>query len=132
MKNEEHVRNIKESLSIIEECIEKGLLERQRNIGFNTSAASVDMLELLLHKKSLIDPGFLVKHEWLNSKNKIEEKFPFEFEKKDEILGLMSKIESKRSLLCYGKQQKIELIQEVIDNFNKLRKKFNEVGLDEF
>ena len=56
MKNEEHVRNIKESLSIIEECIEKGLLERQRNIGFNTSAASVDMLELLLHKKSLIDP----------------------------------------------------------------------------
>ena len=44
----------------------------------------------------------------------------------------MSKIESKRSLLCYGKQQKIELIQEVIDNFNKLRKKFNEVGLDEF
>ena len=39
MRNEEHLRNIKESLDIIEESIKKGLLERQRNIGFNTSAA---------------------------------------------------------------------------------------------
>ena len=132
MKNEEHLRNIKESINVIEESIEKGLLERQRNIGFNVSAASADILELFLHKKNLIDIGFSVKHEWLNSNKKIKEKFPFEFEKKDEILSLMSKIENKRNILCYGKQQKIEVIQEVIDNFNKLREKFSEIGLNEF
>ena len=132
MKNEEHLRNIRESLAIIEESIEKGLLERQRNIGFNVSAASADMLELLLHKKNLVNIGFSVKHEWLNSSKKVKEKFSFEFEKKVEILDLMSKIESKRNILCYGKQQKIEVIQEVINNFNKLRIKFNEVGLNEF
>lgn len=132
MKNEEHLRNIKESLDIIEDSIKKGLLERQRNIGFNTSAASVDMLEFFLHKKNLISHGFLIKHDWLNSKNKMEEKFPFEFEKKEEIFNLISKIESKRNILCYGKQQKIEVIQEIIDNFNKLKEKFREVGLDEF
>lgn len=131
MKIESHLKNLKESLEVIEESIEKGLVERQRNIGFNTSAASIDMLEILLHKKSLIDPGFIIKHEWLKSKNKMKEKFPFDFPKKKGIFGLISKIEEKRDSLCYGKPQKVEIIQEVINNFNKLKEKFREVGLDE-
>lgn len=87
MKLEFHYRNLNESLKLIDECIEKGLLERQRTIGFNTSAAATDMLEILLHKESLIDSGATIKHEWLKSKNKIKEKFPFEFKRKDEILS---------------------------------------------
>ena len=131
MKPETHLKNLKESIEVIEESIGKGLLERQRNIGFNTSAASADMLEILLHKKSLIDPGSTIKHEWLKSKNKIQDKLPFDFPNKKEILELVFKIEEKRDTLCYGKPQKTEIIQEVINNFNKLRKLFKEGGLDE-
>lgn len=131
MNIDAHWRNLKESLEAIEESIEKGLAERQRNIGFNTSAASADMLEILLHQNDLIDPGFMVKHDWFNSKRKLEEKFPFDFRNKKEILGLVFKIEEKRNLLCYGKPQKIELIEEVLNNFNQLKNKFREAGLNE-
>ena len=131
MKIEDHLKNLRESLQLIEESIEKGLLERQRNIGFNTSDACSDMLEILLHKKSLIDPGFIIKHEWLKSKNKIKEKFPFDFPKKIEILDLIYKIEQKRDILCYGKPQKLEIIKELIENFNKLKEKFRWAGLNE-
>ncbi len=95
MKIEDHKARLKESILLLEESIEKGLLERQRTIGFNTSAASADMLEMLLHKKHLIDPGFIIKHEWLKSKNALEKKFPFTFPKKKEILDLIFKIEDK-------------------------------------
>ncbi len=131
MREDIHLKNLKESLDLIEESIEKGLIERQRTIGFNTSAACADMLEILLHKKHLIDPGFNIKHEWLKSQNKIKEKFLFDFPRKKEILDLIFKIEEKRNPLCYGKPQKIETIQEVLDNFNKLKNIFREEGLNE-
>lgn len=131
MKIESHLRNLKESLKLIEESIEKGLIERQRTIGFNASVASADMLEILLHKKSLIDPGFILKHQWLKSKNQINEKLAFDFDNKDKILNLIFKIEEKRNNLCYGKPQKIEIIQEVLENFNKLKKLFIGAGLNE-
>ena len=132
MKIEDHMKNFRESTELIEQSIEKGLAERQRTIGFNASAAATDMLEIFLHKNNLIDPGFIIKHEWFNSKNKIAEKFPFDFAAKEEIFALIVKIEEKRNTLCYGKPQKIEVIQEVVDNFNRLRTKFKEAGLNEF
>ena len=131
MKINDHLRNLGESIEVIEQSIEKGLVERQRNIGFNVSAASSDMLEIFLHKKSLIDPGFIIKHEWFKSKKKLDEKFSFDFPNKDIIFGLISKIEERRNILCYGKPQKIEIIREVITNFNKLKDIFKEAGLDE-
>ncbi len=79
MKDEVHIRHIKESLEVIEECIEKGALHRQRTLAFNISAATADLLELFLHRRSLIDPGFVIKHEWLKSKNRVGEKLPFDF-----------------------------------------------------
>lgn len=132
MKIEDHLRNLKESLAVIEESIKIGLIERQRNIGFNASASATDMIEIFLHKNSLIDMGFIVKHEWFNSKNKLEEKFPFDFSKKREIFSLILKIEEKRNTLCYGKPQKIEILHEVIENLNKLKELFKGVGLNEF
>lgn len=131
MKVESHLENLKESLAVIEESIIRGLVERQRTLGFHISAASIDLLEILLHKHDLIDPGFIIKHEWFKSKNTIKEKFPFDFSKKQEILDLIYKIEEKRNTLCYGKPQKIETIQEVLENFNNLKKSFREVGINE-
>ena len=49
---------------------------------------------------------------------------------KKEILDLIFKIEEKRNILCYGKPQEVEVIQEILNNFNKLRKIFREVGID--
>lgn len=131
MNTNDHYRQLRESLAVIEESIEKGLLERQRNIGFNTSAACADMLEILLHKLNLIDPGFVIKHEWFNSKNKLIEKFPVDFPRKSEIFTLIPKIEEKRNQLCYGKPQKIEVIQDVLSTFNQLKQIFREVGVNE-
>jgi len=132
MKVEDHYKNLKESIEVIDECIEKGILERQRTIGFNASAAGVDLLEIFLHKHSLIDPGFVIKHEWFNSKRKLEEKFPFNFSRKEEIFSLICKIEEKRNMLCYGKPQKRELIEEVVEHFNTLKSIFKEEGINEF
>ncbi len=131
MKQEVHIRNIKESIAVLQECIEKGLEERQRTIGFITSAAAVDLFEMLLHKRSLLDQGALVKHQWFRSKNKLEEKIPFDFPEKKELLALILKIEEKRDILCYGKPQKAEVMIEVIETFNVLKRKCKEAGLDE-
>ena|SRR3989338_1388691 len=131
MNIETHLRNLKESLEVIRESIERGLVERQRTLGFSTSAAAADMLEAFLHSKNLIDPGFVIKHEWLKSKNKIKEKLPFEFPHKDELLELIARIEEKRNLLCYGKPQKEETLQKLLSDFNALKEKFREAGLNE-
>jgi len=128
---ESHLRNFKESVDVINESIEKGIVERQRNIGFNTSAACADLFEMILHKRNLIDAGFIVKHEWFNSKRKIEEKLNFDIPNKDKILKIISFIEKKRNLLCYGKPKKEETIEEVIKKFNDLKKIFRESGLNE-
>ncbi|MBI2139812.1 hypothetical protein HYU14_02720 [Candidatus Woesearchaeota archaeon] len=131
MNAEGHRKRLKESLDAISDAIEQGIDEKQRTIGFNASAACADMLEILLHKLNLIDPGFTVKHEWLKSKNKILEKFPFSFPGKEEIFSLIMLVEEKRDILCYGKPQKAEALKEVIENFNAVKKKFSEAGLDE-
>ena len=131
MKLEEHKQKLRESLDVIDDSVEKGVLTRQRNIGFNLSAAAVDLLEMMLHKHNLIDPGFVVKHEWFNSDRKLSEKFDFDFPKKKEIFGLMHAIESKRNMLCYGKTQKLEVIQEALHDFQVLRNLFKELGINE-
>lgn len=130
MNIESHKRNLKESLDVLEECIEKGLTERQRTIGFTTSAACVDMLELFLHHQGLIDTGLIIKHEWLKSKNQLHEKLPFDFQNKAEILRHIRAIEEKRNVLCYGKPQTIEMIREVLEHFNTVKKLLMEAGLN--
>jgi len=129
MNIERHYEKLLESLEILDESISKNIMKRQRTIGFNCSAAAVDMLEIFLHRESLIDPGFVVKHEWFNSKRKIDEKFPFDFEGKERIFDLMQKIEDKRNALCYGTPKEEKVIKEVIMDFNKLKKEFLTKGV---
>ncbi len=131
MKIEDHIVRLKESFDVLEENIKRGIIERQQVIGFSTSSASAEMLEIFLHKKNLIDPGFIIKHEWLKSKNRTEEKFPFDFPNKNKIFELICKIEEKRNVLCYGKPQKEEVIRDVINNFNELKRIFKEEGVNE-
>lgn len=127
MKNEDHLRQLKESIQEIEKAITEGISDKQRTIGFNTSAGAVDMLEIILHKHNLLDVSATVKHEWFNSEKKIAEKFARKFPKKDDIIPLIKKIESVRNRFCYGKKQPLNSIQETVDGFNTLKSIFVEV-----
>ena len=108
MKIDSHLENLKESIREVEEAVTKGLSTKQRTLGFHTSAAAIDILEIILHKNNLIDPGFVIKHEWFNSERKIEEKFPFDFQYKKEIMNLIKNIENIRNNLCLEKDRKIK------------------------
>ena len=129
MKIEDPLRNINESLEVIEESIQKGIEKRQRNIGFNASVASVEMLEVFLHKNSLINPGAAIKHDWFSSIRKANEKLKFEFPEKEKIIKILVEIESKRNLLCYGRKQPIELIESALNSFNQIKSLFEGLGL---
>ncbi len=129
MKIEDHIRNIKESLEVIKESVQKGLQERQRNIGFNTSVAAIEMLEVFLHKNNLLNPGSLLKHEWFSSVRRVDERIGLDFPDKEKIMDLLVDIESKRNILCYGKPQPIEMIESVLESFNKVKLFFEVRGL---
>lgn len=120
---------IKESLEAIKESIQAGVEKRQRTIGFHCSAAAIDILELFLHQKNLIDPGTIFKHDFFSSVRKANEKLEVEFQNKNEMIALLVEIESKRNLLCYGKPQTRDHIEEYISFFNKFRKIFDDMGV---
>ncbi len=123
---------MEESIAVINECIEKGLIvERQRTIGFHCSAAAVDILEILLHKYRLISPGAQLKHDWFASENKIMEKLEFDFPHKSDILPLIMAVEKSRNLLCYGKPQPEKEIEKIIVDFKKLVRIAKEEGVVE-
>ncbi|MFH0876245.1 MAG: hypothetical protein V1859_09985 [archaeon] len=131
MKIESHLENLKESIAEIDEAIKKGITSKQRTIGFHSSAAVVDMMEIYLHKKNFITYDHLIKHEWFLSKKKLSEKIPYDFENKEEILNLIRSIEEKRNTLCYGRRQPEEILEKIILDFNKLKKLFISLGLNE-
>ena len=129
MKIEDHFRNINESIEVIEESIQKGLHERQRNISFNASVAAVEMLEVFLHRQNLINPGTVIKHDWFSSVKKARDRLKFDFPEKEEIMRLINSIEEKRNILCYGRPQPIKTITSILDSFNKLRSLFRKFGM---
>ncbi|MBI2135570.1 hypothetical protein HYU06_00690 [Candidatus Woesearchaeota archaeon] len=130
MNIDNHLERLKESIEAFDEAIIKDIVKKQRNIGFNASAAAADMFEIFLHKNNLIDPGFVVKHEWFKSKNKVKDKFPYEFEKKEEILDLMHRVEERRDSLCYGKPQSEKVVEDFILKFQELKKLFKSIGVE--
>lgn len=130
MKEELHKKNLEESLAVIDDCIEKGMIsERQRTIGFHCSAAAVDILEIILHKHRLISPGAQLKHDWFASENKIKEKLSFDFPHKKDIILLIMAVEKSRNMLCYGKPQPEKEIERIIIDFKKLVKIAEDEGV---
>src|SRR3989338_4399285 len=118
MKIEDHKKSIRESLEVIKESINKGLAERQRTIGFHCYTALANILEIYLHTKNLINPGATIKHDFFSSERKALEKLPQQFENKENILKMLVEIEKKRNIICYGKEQGEEYIEEYLKLFN--------------
>lgn len=123
-----HLENLKESIAEIQEAVKQGLLGKQRSIGFHASAGAIDMLEIILHERNLIDPGFIIKHEWFNSRKRVVEKFQFDFPRKSEMLDILIAIEGVRNKMCYGKRQGQEDLVRLVENFNRLKDLFKEVS----
>ena len=131
MKPEKHIEIIKESLEVIRDSMRKGLVSRQTTIGFHTSHAAAQLLELFLHSKNLFSLSAKLNHKWFKSIKKIEDKLSFNFPRKDEIIRLIYVIEKRRDDLCYGKRVNEKIIKEQIEMFYKLKRIFEEEGLDE-
>jgi hypothetical protein len=129
MKIEDHLRNINESIEEINYAVQKGIENKQRTIGFNCSVASVEMLEVYLHKLELINPRTIMKHEWFSSIRRANESLNFDFPNKEKIMNLLSKIEEKRNILCYRKKQPVSVIESVLNFFNEIKSLFEKCGL---
>ena len=130
MNVESHRRTIKESLEVIKESIGKGVMNRQRTIGFHCSASIVDILEIYLHSKNLIGPGTKINHDFFSSERKALEKLPQDFENKKKIISLLVEIEKRRNMLCYGKEQSKGYVEEYLELFNKVRRVFDSMGVE--
>ena len=129
MHIESHKRAYEESMRSIRCSIQEGPDKNQRSIGFNCSAAAVDLLEIYLHQEGLLGLGATIKHDWFTSIRRAEEKVKLEFPKKKQVLGLIVKLEEKRNLLVYGKQQSRPFIEEYIELFNNIQETFEELGI---
>ena len=121
MKVEEHVKALEEHERKLRECIEQGLLENQRNIGYNASQASIELFSIYMHRLNLISLGEMFDHRIFKKDSKIDERVPQEFPERDEILKLMGAIERKRNVLCYGKRKPETEIKYVIKALNRLK-----------
>ena len=93
------------------------------------SVASVEMLEVFLHKLGILNPGAMIKRDWFSSVRKANEKISFEFPNKEKIILLLNEIEAKRNILCYGKIQPVDIIESILNSFNKIKSLFEEQGL---
>ena len=126
MKLEEHEKAYREHLKNIERFIEEGIIENQRNIGFNVSQGSVELFAMYLHKLNLLQgSGDQFDHRVFKSENLIKNKVPIIFSSRKEILKLMKELENERVALCYGNRKSKERIEKSIEYFNELRKIIN-------
>ncbi len=131
MKPYSHLQRLKESLTKIEESVRGDPVLSQMTIGFHTSAAAANLLELYLHTHHLVDDAFRFQHNWMKSKNIMNDKLPFQFRRKDEIVSLLFFIEKNRGPLCYGAPQPEEQVMVQIQAFNKLKRILKELGIDD-
>ncbi len=123
-----HKDRIKEHTEELQDVVNIGIYSRPATIGFHTTACSIDLLEMYLHKKKLIDIGKVVKHDWFKRPIKeqkilplIERKLPVNFDDKEYIYELIYSLEENRDILIYGKPTK-DQINNVLKNFQKIKK----------
>lgn len=126
MKKEQHEEALKEHLRHINKAIDEGIVENQRNIGFNVSQGSVELFTLFLHKLHLIEgSGDQFDHRIFKNKNLVNRKIPFDFPLKNKLLSIMRDIELERIALCYGSRKPRLRIERALKKFNELRELIN-------
>lgn len=123
MKRDEHIMALKEHIRNLEDCIERGLVDNQRNIGYNASQGSIELFSIYMHHLNLVGPSSEKwDHRIFKSLKKMKEAIPYEFPQKVEILSLMTTIEEKRNILCYGKRRTEKEIRKVIVSFQEIKR----------
>lgn len=130
MNLDSHRRALHESLKAIERSIQDGLDKNQRAIGFHCSAAAIDLLEIHLHQEGSLSVSAGIKHDWFASTRKAEQKIPFDFTKKREVVKLICSLEEKRNLLIYGKEQSRTFIEGYLTLFNSIKELFADLGTE--
>ena len=106
MKLEEHEKAYKEHLNNLNRAIDEGIEENQRNIAYNISQGSAELLAIYLHKLSFLQgSGDQLDHRVFKSNSLVAKKIPVKFPERESILKLMRKIEEERNSLCYGKRK---------------------------
>lgn len=127
MKLEQHEEALREHISSINKAVDEGIVNNQRNLGFNISQGSVELFAIFLHKLHLIEgSGDQFDHRIFKSKDLINKKVPMDFPLKEKILSLMKEIELERIALCYGSRKPKLRIEKNLKNFQELRKIINE------
>ncbi|MFA4819466.1 MAG: hypothetical protein WC613_00740 [Candidatus Aenigmatarchaeota archaeon] len=121
MRIEEHRKALEEHERNIRRCIDDGMEKNQRNIGYNISQASIEMLSIYLLKLKLVQVSINFDHRIFKHSKSIREKLVFDFPRKTEIMDLMRKIEEKRNILCYGKRKSEKEIVEMLAFYNNLK-----------
>ena len=94
-------------------------------------------MEAYLHKTNKIPIGKIVKHDWFKKPHKtqkidalIDRKLNVIFPRKEEIYGLIYRLEEERNILMYGKPSEIQ-IKNVLEIFLKIKKIFEELFKNE-
>ena len=121
-----HKEHIKEHVQELRDALAIGIEQRPVTLGLHTSACSISLLELYLHKLGKIQSGTMVKYEWFKEPQAgqkvipiAERKISVEFPHKEELFKLLYIIEDNRNKLIYGKPI-LSNIQATLESFRKL------------
>ena len=93
MRIEEHEKALGEHEKNIKRCIDEGIEENQRNVGYNASQASIEMLSIYLLKLKLVPVSVNFDHRIFKSSASVKSALSFDFPEKFRILDLMKKID---------------------------------------
>ncbi len=122
-----HKKKIQEHWEELQDAINIGMERRPATIGFHAVAYCIDVFEMYLHKKQLIDIGKVVKHDWFKRPKEgqkieplIERKLPVNFPDKEKIYELFYTLEENRDILIYGKTEK-QRIENMLKAFHELK-----------
>lgn len=121
MKIEEHRKAVEEHDRNIKRCIDDGIERNQRNLGYNISQASIEMLSIYLLKLKIIEVSVNFDHRIFKHSKSLKEKLAFDFPEKTKILDTMRKIEEKRSILCYGRRKPEKEVTEMLELYDRLK-----------
>ena len=121
MRLEEHRKAVEEHERNIGRCIDDGMEKNQRNLGYNVSQASIEMLSIYLLKLKLVQISVNFDHRIFKHSKSLKETLKFDFPEKTRILDIMRKIEEKRNVLCYGKRKTEKDVTEMLELYNKLK-----------